>query len=96
MAVSRYANRRLRTTPQQPEMTPLFDTADDLGLTDMDLAEAAGVSPNNISQVRRGLVCPNYRTAKKLAEALGFRVLIVRNDALPTTNKEKTDDQKDA
>lgn len=42
------------------------------GLTQMDLAHAAGVPQATVSQIERGTNNPNLTTLAKLAEALGL------------------------
>lgn len=41
------------------------------GLTQECLAEKAGLSPEYISQIERGLVSPSFRTIAALSDALG-------------------------
>lgn len=48
----------------------LREYRDDAGLTQKDLGEAIGVSPQAIARLEKGESSPSWETAVKLAEAL--------------------------
>ena len=43
---------------------------EDLLMTQQDLADAAGISRDQVSRIERGTVSPQFGTIKKLAKAL--------------------------
>ncbi|MDR1167659.1 MAG: helix-turn-helix transcriptional regulator [Heliobacteriaceae bacterium] len=52
----------------------MFYKRKDLGLTQEDIAQAVGLSVSAISAYENSKICPDLRTAEKIALALGFRL----------------------
>jgi transcriptional regulator with XRE-family HTH domain len=52
-------------------------------LTQAELAERAGVSPDAIRDIENGRVQPRPRTLRKIAEALGMSPVDLRSRILP-------------
>jgi DNA-binding XRE family transcriptional regulator len=52
----------------------MFYKRNDLGWTQGDVANAIGVSASTISSYENSKVCPDLRTAEKIAVALGLHL----------------------
>lgn len=50
-------------------------------LTQVELAERAGVSPNRVVEIERAVSDPRFSTLEKVAGALGFRVTLLPQQA---------------
>lgn len=49
----------------------------DAGLTQREVADAAGISPNTVNACERGYNAPNLASTRKWAKALGFELTLV-------------------
>ncbi len=58
-------------TQSRPNVAPLLVYRTAAGLSQVDLAAAAGLSPFTISRLERGLHSPNLKTVQAIARALG-------------------------
>ncbi|MHC4648094.1 MAG: helix-turn-helix domain-containing protein [Planctomycetota bacterium] len=67
-----------------------------LGMTGADLARAMGVTPQRVSDIRRGRYKPGLATVEAIAKALGCRLVMEVCDeqarVAATTNKEVGDE----
>ena len=54
----------------------IISNRNDLDITQNQLAEKSGVSQSNISKIENGSYRPNIATLKKIADALGKRLVI--------------------
>lgn len=79
---------RRRVQPRSPELAALGESVRlarvDAGLSQEQLADAAGLHVTHLGGVERGVRNPNYETIIKLARALGTTpgVLTTRADVL--------------
>ena len=85
-------DERAPTVPPEPDSLlreeagdALRDRRGDLGLRIVDVAERAGISPQYLSEIERGLKDPSSEVLAAIAGALGLRVVdllaeIVRRD----------------
>jgi transcriptional regulator with XRE-family HTH domain len=49
----------------------------DLGLSQYDVADIAGMQQSGVSAIERGTIIPAWPVAQKLAEALGMTLAII-------------------
>ena len=54
----------------------IIATRDSIGITQSQLANKSGVSQSNISKIENGSYRPSIATLKKIADALGKRLVI--------------------
>lgn len=62
------------------------------GLTQVELAEKAGVNPSYLSELERGLRPGGIKAIRKIADALGLRVadLIIFDDGKPGDDGQRS------
>jgi transcriptional regulator with XRE-family HTH domain len=56
-----------------PKLTKLKAVRESKLMTQQELAEAAGVSPTTVSHLETGKASAQFRTIRKLADALGVK-----------------------
>lgn len=61
-------------------MYQLVDEIYDRGITQRELAKISGVSESSISKYANGVKIPKITSVVKLADALGFDLVLVRRE----------------
>jgi len=59
------------------------------GYTQVQLAEAAGLSPNYVARLERGELGPSFFVAHLLARTLGVSIGELCDSAMPTTGRRR-------
>ncbi|MBR0461879.1 MAG: helix-turn-helix transcriptional regulator [Erysipelotrichaceae bacterium] len=62
--------------PEYQAILALYETRNDLGITQKELSELSGVRQSNISRIERGTCSPSIRTLSALAVAMGRKLEI--------------------
>lgn len=62
--------------PEFQAILALYETREDLHMTQKELSEKSGIRQSNISRIERGTCSPTIRTLSQLAYAMGKKLEI--------------------